>query len=100
LLQKKAQITIDNEVEKGLTVTKLNIYKDVVMAKFSNRVIQVVFQEKDGFVISKDARSTVYYNSFSSMEPGKPISYSSLMGAGNDKENKLCVNSILKTGKN
>jgi hypothetical protein len=34
------------------------------------------------------------------MEPGKQISYSSLMGAGSDKENRLCVNTILKTGKN
>jgi polo-like kinase 1 len=64
LLQKKAQINIEREVEKSLTISKLNIYKDVLMVKFNNKVIQVVFQEKDGFIISKDGRTTTYFNSF------------------------------------
>jgi hypothetical protein len=34
------------------------------MIKFSNKVIQIIFKEKDGFVIANDGRIAQYFYSF------------------------------------
>lgn len=59
------------DLDKGVTVCKVNLYKDVVMARLSNRSIQVLFKDKDGFIVSSDLRKIEYFYSFEDFDKGK-----------------------------
>jgi hypothetical protein len=88
LLQEKIHIIYSENIDRSVNVSKINIYKDVIMLRLTNRAIQIVYKEKDGFLLSPCRKSVLYFYSFKEMENGTEVDLSSALGA-TDKENKL-----------
>lgn len=44
VLQAKLQVQIPANIDKTVTVSKIQNYKDILMIKFTNRTIQIVYK--------------------------------------------------------
>ena len=50
------------------------------MLRFTNRAIQIIYKEKDGFLLSSDRKNVLYYSSFAlENEVGKIVNLAELL---------------------
>lgn len=54
-------------------ITKFSEYKEMKMMRLSNRVVQLMFQEGDGFLFNQSALKMHYYGCFAEMEKGAEV---------------------------
>lgn len=64
VLQAKLQVQIPANIDKIVTISKIQNYKDILMIKFTNRAIQIMYKEKDGFLLNSNRKNVLYFRSF------------------------------------